>query len=112
MEPYGKKGTFVGYIVTSKAFKIYVPGERHVEVSWNVTFHEEATFKRSKEIEFDPKAEEIVIPTLEDHEDDSSPSDVQRQNPVEHAKLPVIDEPVVLVDEPHVKRRLTWCLDV
>ena len=33
MEPYGKKGTFVGYSETSKEFRIYVPGERHVEVS-------------------------------------------------------------------------------
>ena len=33
MEPSGKKGSFVGYIETSKAFQIYVPGEIHVEVS-------------------------------------------------------------------------------
>ena len=45
MEPSRKKGTFVGYNETSKAFKIYVPSERHVEVSRDVTFHEEATFK-------------------------------------------------------------------
>ena len=51
MEPYGKKETFVGYNETSKAFIIYVPGERHVEVIRDVTFHEEATFKQSKELE-------------------------------------------------------------
>ena len=45
MEPYGNKGTFVGYNETSKAFIIYVLGERHVEVSQDVTFHEEETFK-------------------------------------------------------------------
>ena len=45
MEPSRKKKTFVGYSETSKTFKIYVPGERHVEVSRDVTFHEEATFK-------------------------------------------------------------------
>ena len=46
MEPSGKKGTFVGYSETSKALRIYVPGERHIEVSRGVTFHEEAAFKR------------------------------------------------------------------
>ena len=33
MEPLGKKGTFVGYNQTSKAFRIYVPDERQIEVS-------------------------------------------------------------------------------
>ena len=54
MEPFGKKGTFVGYNETSKAFIIYVPSERHVEVSWDVTFHEEGAFKRSNKLEYDP----------------------------------------------------------
>ena len=33
METSGKKGTFVGYSETSKAFIIYVLGEIHVELS-------------------------------------------------------------------------------
>ena len=33
MEPSRKKGTFVGYSDTSKTFRIYVPGERRVQVS-------------------------------------------------------------------------------
>ena len=41
MEPSGKNETFVGYSETSKEFKIYVPGERHVEVIWEVNFNEE-----------------------------------------------------------------------
>ena len=76
MEPYGKKGTFVGYIVTSKAFKIYVPSERHVEVSWNVTFHEEETFKQLKDLECDPETEDYEDPISKEHDDDSSPFDV------------------------------------
>ena len=44
----------VTYSETSKEFKIYVLGERHVEVSQDATFHEEETFKRSKEFECDP----------------------------------------------------------
>jgi hypothetical protein len=28
LEPSGKKGTFVGYSETSKAYRIYIPGQR------------------------------------------------------------------------------------
>ena len=76
MEPYGKKGAFVGYSETSKEFRIYVPGERHVEVSEDVTFHGEATFKKSKEIECDPEIEEVEAHIYEDHDDESFPSNV------------------------------------
>ena len=48
MEPSRKKVNFVGYSETSKVFIIYVPSERHVEVSRDVTFHEEASFKKLK----------------------------------------------------------------
>jgi hypothetical protein len=50
MEPSGKKGIFVGYSETFKAYIIYVPGQRYIEVSMDVTFHEEAAFKQSKEL--------------------------------------------------------------
>jgi hypothetical protein len=45
MEPSRKKGIFVGYSETSKAYSIYVPGQRYIEVSRDVTFHEEVAFK-------------------------------------------------------------------
>ena len=44
----GRKEFFVGYSETSKAYRIYVPGQRYVKVSRDVTFHEEVTFKESK----------------------------------------------------------------
>ena len=48
MEPSGKKGGFLGYTKNFEAYKIYVPGQRKIEVSRDVTFHEEATFKKSE----------------------------------------------------------------
>ena len=39
------KGTFVGYIKSPKAYKIYVSSERHIEVIQDVTFHEEDAFQ-------------------------------------------------------------------
>jgi hypothetical protein len=62
MEPSGKKGIFVGYSETSKAYKIYVPGQRYIEVSRDVTFHEEAAFKHSKESQQDTEMEEPEEP--------------------------------------------------
>ena len=112
MESSQKKGTFVGYSETSKEFRIYVPAERHVEVNQDVNFHDEETFKWSNELECDPEIEEDETPISEDHDDDSSPSDVQKENPAEHAKLTIIDEPVELVDEPPAKRRSPWCRHV
>jgi hypothetical protein len=66
MEPPGNKGIFVGYNETSKAYRIYVPGERHIEVSKDVSFHEEVVFKCSKELQLDiemeePKASQVQV---------------------------------------------------
>jgi hypothetical protein len=43
MEPSRKKGVFVGYNENSKAYKIYVRKD--------VTLHEEAVFKKSRELQ-------------------------------------------------------------
>ena len=48
LEPSGKKGIFVGYIDNSKAYCIYVPGQRYIEVSPDVIFHEEALFRQTR----------------------------------------------------------------
>ena len=45
LEPSRKKGTFVGYSETSKAYRIYVPSQKFIEVNRDVTFHEEAVFR-------------------------------------------------------------------
>jgi hypothetical protein len=51
MEPSSKKGVFVGYSENSKAYRIYVPGQRQIEVRRGVTFHEEVAFKKSRELQ-------------------------------------------------------------
>jgi hypothetical protein len=48
LEPSGKKGIFVGYYEVSNAFRIYIPGHRHIEISRDVTFDEEAALKKSR----------------------------------------------------------------
>jgi hypothetical protein len=41
LDPSGKKGIFVGYSETSKAYRVYIPGHRQIETSRDVTFDEE-----------------------------------------------------------------------
>jgi hypothetical protein len=48
LEPSGKKGIFVGYYEVSKAFKIYIPSHRHIEINRDVTFDEYAVLKKSR----------------------------------------------------------------
>jgi hypothetical protein len=50
LEPSRKKLTFVGFNETSKAYRIYVPRQKFIEVSRDVTFHEEAVCRRSREL--------------------------------------------------------------
>jgi hypothetical protein len=43
-----KQGTFVGFCESSKAYRIYIPGQRQIEVSRDVSFEKEVAFKRPK----------------------------------------------------------------
>jgi hypothetical protein len=45
LDPSGRKGTFVGYNESSKAYHIYIPSQRQIEVRRDVTFEEEVSFK-------------------------------------------------------------------
>jgi hypothetical protein len=48
LEPLGNKGIFVGYCEVSKAFRVYIPIHRHIEISNDVTFDEYAALKKSR----------------------------------------------------------------
>jgi hypothetical protein len=71
MEPLGKKGVFVGHSESSKAYRIYVPNQRHIEVRRDVTFHEEAAFKKSRELQQESKALQPASPSSESEESDN-----------------------------------------
>jgi hypothetical protein len=61
LEPSGKKGIFVGYCEVSKAFRIYIPGHRHIEISRDVTVDEEATLKKSRRCQLEEVYEEEPV---------------------------------------------------
>ena len=62
LEPSRKKGIFASYNDSSKAYRIYVPGQRYIEVSRDVIFHEEIVFSQSKELPKDTKESPSEIP--------------------------------------------------
>jgi hypothetical protein len=49
LEPSEKKGTFVGYSETPKAYGMYILEHRQIEINRDVTFDEEETFKKYRE---------------------------------------------------------------
>jgi hypothetical protein len=63
LEFSGKKGIFVGYCEVSKALRIYILGHRHIEISRDVTFDEDAALKKSRRCQLEEVyEEEPVIP--------------------------------------------------
>jgi hypothetical protein len=74
LEPSGKKGIFVGYNESSKAYRIYIPEQHKVEVNRDVTFNEKMAFKKSieetiEEEEYEePKEESTCLPESQNEE--------------------------------------------
>ena len=77
----------MGYSETSKAYRIYVPGKKYIEVSRDVTFHEQTAFPCSRELPCD--TEEPKTPSPEPS--DSPLSDEQREEAREPSVDPIRD---------------------
>jgi hypothetical protein len=110
MKPSGKKEVFMGYSENSKSYRIYVLGQRQIEVRKYVTFHEEATFKKSRELQQDSEAVQPTSPSSKNEE-----SNDQREEPREGPS----NEPLELVEvlertleEPPAKRKLGWLKEI
>ena len=48
LDPSGKKGIFVGYSESSKAYRIYFPRFKNIEISKDVTFEEDSAYNKSR----------------------------------------------------------------
>ena len=58
LDPSRKKGLFVGYSEQSKAYRIYIPGYHQIELSKDVTFDEDSTFRKSRKYKEDEEEHE------------------------------------------------------
>jgi hypothetical protein len=73
LEPSGKKGIFVGYSDSSKAYRIYILEQHKIEVSKDVTFNERMAFRKS--IEEIIEEEELEEPNEENTENENNEKD-------------------------------------
>ena len=71
IDPSRKKGLFVGYSEQSKAYRIYIPGHRQIELSKDVTFDEDTAFRKSRK-------------DKEDEEENETPRAVESSKPVKN----------------------------
>lgn len=100
LEPSVKKGVFVGYSETSKAYRVYILGQRQIELSRDVIFEEDTTFRRSKSSN---ELEHQDPPTSTD--EDPTP-EIQRET-LENAEHEVQDLPLE-EHYPETRKRRLW----
>ena len=48
LDPSGKKGIFVGYFESSKAYRMYFLGYKKIDISRDVTFDEDTAYNKSR----------------------------------------------------------------
>ena len=103
MDPFRKKGIFVGYCEVSKAFRIYIPRFNHMEINRDVTFDEETALKRS-----------IKCQHEEVYEEDAPPRNVEATFLLEGEALEDHDmtEPQPPMMEISRKRNPTWAREI
>jgi hypothetical protein len=65
LDPSRRNGTFFGYSESSKEYQIYILGQRHIEVSRDVTFEEEVSFMRSRgsHMDIDSEKQDEMVPS-------------------------------------------------
>jgi hypothetical protein len=105
----------VGCYEVSKAFRIYIPGHRHIEISRDVTIDEEETLKKSRRCQLEEVyKEEPVNPRIAE-----SMREVPRASKPVREVVTSLDEElledhdIVEVQEPHQmnfshKRKPSW----
>ena len=65
LDPSGKKGIFVGYSKSLKAYRIYFPGFKKIDISRDVNFDEDSTYNKSRKRPAE-EPEEIEAPRIHD----------------------------------------------
>ena len=48
LDPSGRKGIFVGYSESSKAYRIYFPRFKKIDINRDVTFDEDSAYNKSR----------------------------------------------------------------
>ena len=64
LDPSGKKGIFVGYSESSKAYRIYFLGFKKIDISRDVTFDEDLAYNKSRKRPVED-SEETEVPIIQ-----------------------------------------------
>ena len=88
---------FVGYSETSKAYRLYVPGQREVEICHDVTFDKDTSLRKVVNL---PRSEE-------DHE-----ARLGNQEEPKDETMPDVEGPMDSIDSPpSLGKRPSWLRD-
>jgi hypothetical protein len=106
LDPLGKKGIFVGYNETSKAYRVYIPGHKQIEISRDLTFDEDAALKNSKKCRTDEDHDkEPVAPRVANTRNDVVP----KEHDIENHDMADPQRPT---DPPRGKKRPAWACEI
>ena len=93
LDPSGKKGIFVGYSESSKAYRICFPGYKKIDVSRDVTFDEDTAYNKSrKRPTEEPEEAEAEAPRIRDaimNEEDDEDEGSRRSIPTKQIKISI-----------------------
>ena len=92
LEPCGKKGIFVGYNESLKAYRIYFPGFKKIDIIKELTFNEDLAYNKSRKRPVED-SEETKVPKIQDITMNDANQDEDRE----------IEEPHEPVDPPQEK---------
>ena len=67
----GKKGIFVGYSKNTKGYRIYVAGQREVEISHDVTFDKDIALSKVDNLPIPRKDKDANTRKLDEIEDET-----------------------------------------
>jgi hypothetical protein len=94
LEPSNRKGLFVGYSETSKAYRVYIPNQRKIIVSRDVKFEEDFASRKSHE----------PIPVTKDEEQEASKVEPRPPVTSKAVQQPSSEEEKAVIPSTSVKR--------
>ena len=98
--PPVRKVYFVGYSDCSKAYRVYIPGQRHIEVNRDVIFHEEVVLHKTLEL-----STEDTVSTLEFPDSEIQREEEEFEDQIPDAPEDTESPPEELLEVPPSKRR-------
>ena len=107
LDPAGKQGIFVGYSELAKAYRIYIPDQRKMKLSRDVTFQEDVAYQRSRrtDSDSDDSQELLASPSPPVEKETVEDEIIDPTYPVHPVILDHVPRDTIVLEQ---KRRPTW----